>query len=78
MARSDEERRYPSDDIRERMLRLFTRIQLALMNGLEREEGQAVTEYAMIIAFLAVLAISAARFLAGRFTSVLSTVASSI
>lgn len=78
MARSEQERRYPSDDIRERMLALFTRVQLALMNSLEREQGQAVTEYAMIIAFLAVLAISAARFLSARFTSVLSTVASSI
>jgi Flp pilus assembly pilin Flp len=78
MARSEQERRYPSDDIRETMLRLFTRVQLALMNSLEREQGQAVTEYAMIIAFLAVLAISAARFLSARFTSVLSTVASSI
>jgi Flp pilus assembly pilin Flp len=78
MARSEQERRYPSDRIQEKLLALFTRVQLGVMNGIEREEGQAVTEYAMLIAFLAVIVISAFRFVGGRLNSAIDTVASSI
>jgi Flp pilus assembly pilin Flp len=78
MARSKLDRRYPPDYLRDTALRVFTCVQLAVMNGIERKEGQAVTEYAMLIAFLAVLAISAARFLGGRVSSALTTVANSI
>jgi Flp pilus assembly pilin Flp len=78
MAPSKQGRRYTPDYLRDRALHVFTCIQLAVMNGIERKEGQAVTEYAMLIAFLAVLAISAARFLSGRVSSALTTVANSI
>jgi pilus assembly protein Flp/PilA len=42
------------------------------------EEGQGLTEYALILALIAVIAIVALKFLGGKVTSVLSTVASSI
>jgi Flp pilus assembly pilin Flp len=78
MAHSKPDRRYSPDYLRATALRAFICVQLAVMNGIERKEGQAVTEYAMLIAFLAVLAISAARFLGGRVSSALTTVANSI
>jgi pilus assembly protein Flp/PilA len=45
---------------------------------LEREEGQGLAEYALILALIAILAIVALIFLGGQISTVLSTVGSSI
>ncbi|MGO9754472.1 MAG: Flp family type IVb pilin [Solirubrobacteraceae bacterium] len=42
------------------------------------EDGQGLTEYALILALIAVVAIAALTFLGGNVTSVLSTVANSL
>lgn len=60
------------------MLKLFTSLQLMLARALDEEEGQGLTEYALILALIAVIAIAALTLLGGKVTSVLSTAANSI
>ena len=47
-------------------------------NKLAAEDGQGLTEYALILALIAVVAILALTLLGGNVTSVLSTVANSM
>ena len=51
---------------------------MLLMLQWDDEDGQGLTEYALILALIAVVAIVALKFLGGRVTSVLSTVSGSI
>jgi len=55
-----------------------TQLQLALARVLDEQDGQGLTEYALILALIAVVAIAALTFLGGNVTSVLSTVANSL
>jgi pilus assembly protein Flp/PilA len=45
---------------------------------LTREDGQGLTEYALILALIAIVAIAALTLLGGKVTSALSTVGRSI
>jgi Flp pilus assembly pilin Flp len=50
-----------------------------LVARLERDvDGQGLTEYALILALVAVVAVAAAKFYSGKLTTELSTVASSV
>jgi Flp pilus assembly pilin Flp len=61
------------------MLGLFVWMQTQVMtSSLRREEGQGLTEYALILVFVAIVAIAALTFLGGRITSVISKVAGSL
>ena len=60
------------------MLKLFINMKLALARLIEEEEGQGLTEYALILALIAIIAIVALTFLGGKVSNVLSTVANSI
>jgi pilus assembly protein Flp/PilA len=60
------------------MLKLFINMKLALARLVEEEEGQGLTEYALILALIAIVAIVALNFLGGQVKGALSTVASSI
>jgi len=60
------------------MLKLFTSLQLMLARALDEEEGQGLTEYALILALIAVVAIAALTLLGNKVTDVLNTAASSI
>jgi pilus assembly protein Flp/PilA len=60
------------------MLKLFINIQLAFARLLDQDEGQGLTEYALILAFIAIVAILALTFLGGRVTRALSTVGNSL
>jgi pilus assembly protein Flp/PilA len=60
------------------MLKLFTNLQLMLARAVDEEEGQGLTEYALILALIAVIAIAALTLLGGKVSDVLSTVATSI
>ena len=60
------------------MLFLFTWIQVSVGRTYRSEEGQGLTEYALILALIAIVAVAALRFLGGRVGSALSTVASSV
>jgi pilus assembly protein Flp/PilA len=44
----------------------------------DREEGQGLAEYALILALIAIVAIVALIFLGGQISSILSTVGSSV
>jgi pilus assembly protein Flp/PilA len=60
------------------VLSIYTKLQLAFARLLDEEEGQGLTEYALILALVAVIAIAALTLLGGKVTSVLSTAANSI
>ena len=60
------------------MLKLFTNLQLMLARAVDEEEGQGLTEYALILALIAVIAIAALTLLGGKVSDVLSTAANSI
>ena len=60
------------------MLTLFTNMQLALSHLLNDEEGQGLTEYALILALIAIIAIAALTLLGGKVTDVLNTIAGSL
>jgi len=60
------------------MLKLSARLQLAYYRALDRDQGQALTEYALILALIAIVAIAALRFLSGGVKSELTSVASSL
>jgi pilus assembly protein Flp/PilA len=59
------------------MLKLFINMKLAIARMME-DEGQGLTEYALILALIAIIAIAALSFLGGKVTEALSTVAGSI
>jgi pilus assembly protein Flp/PilA len=60
------------------MLKLYTTLQLALTRVFDEEEGQGLTEYALILALIAIVAIAALSFLGGKVTSTLSQIGSSV
>lgn len=60
------------------MLKRFINMKLAIARLLDEEDGQGLTEYALILVFIAIVAIAALHFLGGGVTSALSTVGSSI
>jgi pilus assembly protein Flp/PilA len=60
------------------VLSIYTKLQLALARLVDEEEGQGLTEYALILALIAVIAIAALTFLGGKVTDVLSTAANSL
>jgi len=59
------------------MLKLFINMKLAIARLME-EEGQGLTEYALILALIAIAAIVALTFLGGKVTGALSTVGSNL
>jgi pilus assembly protein Flp/PilA len=59
------------------MLRLLT-FQLRLGRFLSEDRGQGLTEYALILALIAVVAIAALTLLGGKVSSVLDTVGRSL
>lgn len=60
------------------MLKLFINMKLAFARLVDNEEGQGLTEYALILALIAIVAIVALQFLGGKVTSALSTVGNSL
>ena len=60
------------------MLKLFINVKLAIARLVEENEGQGLTEYALILALIAIVAIVALQFLGGKVNDALSTVGSSL
>ena len=59
------------------LLEIFVRAQIQMSDGLRREEGQGLTEYALILVFVSVVAIVFLTSLGNKITSVISRVANS-
>lgn len=59
-------------------LRLAMLVTWIEASSLEREEGQTLAEYALILALIAVAVIAAVTFLGGSISSMFSSVGSSI
>ena len=73
----------PEEDDMKQLQRAFgMRLALALTGlsvpSLRREEGQTFVEYALILAFIAILMIGALTFLRGKIASVYSHVANNL
>jgi Flp pilus assembly pilin Flp len=60
------------------MVWLWVRLQLTLARMHERESGQELVEYALILALIVIVILTATRFLGGKVSSALSTVASQV
>ncbi len=60
------------------MLWIFTWLHMTLARALRREDGQGLTEYALIVTLIAVVAIVALKLLGRKVTTALSSVASSV
>jgi Flp pilus assembly pilin Flp len=60
------------------MLSILVDLRSRLMDALGHEEGQGLAEYALILAFIAVVAITALIFLGSDISSLLSKVATSL
>jgi Flp pilus assembly pilin Flp len=57
------------------MLSTLRRVALAVASG---DDGQGLTEYALILALIAVVALASMTLVGGSITTVLSTVANSL
>ena len=57
---------------------IFVRLQRAIDRAIRSEEGQGLTEYALILVFIAIIAILALTFLGKSVSNVLSTVGKSV
>jgi pilus assembly protein Flp/PilA len=69
------------DDIKEvnlSMLNFFVPYLSGLLARVREEDGQGLAEYALILAFIAVVAIAALTFLGSDISSLLSKVATSL
>ena len=64
--------------VSEAILRPFVRVQTTMTALRDREEGQGLTEYALIIASIAILLIVAMLFLAGKIDDLFSSTGSSV
>jgi Flp pilus assembly pilin Flp len=60
------------------MLRPYVRVQTTIAALRGREEGQTITEYALIIASIAILLIIAMLFMAGRLDDLFSKTGTSV
>ena len=60
------------------LLRPVVSVQTAIADFRNREEGQTITEYALIIASIAILLIIAMLFLAGKIDDLFSSTGSSV
>jgi Flp pilus assembly pilin Flp len=60
------------------MLRLFTTLQRAFYRAFDREEGQGLTEYALILALIAVVALTALHYLGNGVKGELTSAATSL
>ncbi len=70
--------REENEEVNTHMISLYTKLQLALARVLDDEEGQGLTEYALILALIAVIAIAALTLLGKNVTSELSSVATTL
>lgn len=60
------------------MLELYVMAQAQLAEGLRREEGQGLVEYALILALIAILVIAALTFLKNEINSIFTEIGSKL
>jgi pilus assembly protein Flp/PilA len=70
--------KFSDEEVVDSILAVYVRAVSALQTAARREEGQGLTEYALILALIAIVAIVALKCLGGKVTSALTTIASSI
>jgi Flp pilus assembly pilin Flp len=60
------------------MRKLFINMKLAFARLLDEDQGQGLTEYALILVFIAIVAVLALTFLGAGVSNALSTAANSV
>ncbi len=60
------------------MLNYFTGLLLRLSTATQKEEGQTFVEYALLIAFIAIVALVAVKLLGNSISSLFSSVATNL
>jgi Flp pilus assembly pilin Flp len=60
------------------MRQIVSTFRLRLVDALRGEEGQGLSEYALILVFVAIVAVAALTFLGTTITSILSSVANAL
>lgn len=60
------------------MLPIVVRVEVTLGRLVDEEDGQGLTEYALILALIALIAIAALTLLGGQVSNEMSTVANSL
>jgi len=60
------------------MIFIFLRLQCAANRMARSDDGQGLTEYALVLALVAVVAIASLKFLSGHINTELTSVASSL
>jgi pilus assembly protein Flp/PilA len=60
------------------MNNLYVKLMMKLQSLLNNEEGQDLIEYALLVAIIAVAAISSTKLVAGQISTVFSSVASTL
>jgi Flp pilus assembly pilin Flp len=56
----------------------FVKLQSAVDRAMKSEEGQGLTEYALVLALVAVVAIASLKFLSGGVNKELTSIATSL
>jgi pilus assembly protein Flp/PilA len=60
------------------MRRSIISLHIRIWNALTRDEGQGLTEYALILVLIAVVVVATLTLVGGKVTTALSTVATSV
>jgi len=60
------------------MLKLFTTLQLQLGRLVHEDRAQGLSEYALVLALIAVVAVATLTLVGGKVSTILSTVAHSV
>jgi pilus assembly protein Flp/PilA len=66
------------EGVKTQMLSLFIDLQNRVARALRNEEGQGLSEYALILVFVAIVAVAALTFLGVKITAILSSVANNL
>ncbi len=57
---------------------MFVRLQVMFLQAFRREDGQALSEYALVLAWIAIIATVALKFISGKVAAVLNSTANSL
>jgi Flp pilus assembly pilin Flp len=60
------------------MTSIFVKLQSAVFRAMESDEGQGLTEYALVLALVAIVAIASLKFLSSGVNKELTSVATSL
>jgi pilus assembly protein Flp/PilA len=57
---------------------IFQQLSMMLQNAVRNEEGQDLTEYALLLVFIAIAAVAAVTLLGGQVTTIFNNITSAL